>query len=291
MPNEQDDPIMTVRLTRGLADRHRLPLSDVLSILEELRQMFVIVGKRIQRERGVATPTGDFGFEVIADGSSSIFRKGSVELPLAMTANISTGLLAAQEVFQTLGTLQADEGVPEPDRQLDQALLRRISRMARVQRRDRLDLEIQICQIGIVEPLRATFGMAGMDTLKALQVPTFQVEGVSLYGKLVQLIDYDPEDEEEKGFWGELVLSDGEAWRVQFKSGDSAIATPLFRKQVHVIGKAVYYRVKLPKIVVDSIVLDPERDYESAFDEMFGSYKNVFNADFATLMRRVDEEG
>lgn len=137
---------------------------------------------------------------------------------------------------------------------------------------------------------KEVIGNPGMESLKALQVPTFQVDGVSLFGKLVQLVDYDPEDEQEKGFWGELILSDGESWRVQFKTADAATATPLFRKQVQIVGKAVYYRVKTPKIVAESIIADPERDYESAFDEIFGSYKNVFKADLATLLKRVDEE-
>ena len=285
-----DDPVITVRLKKGLAERNRLPLGDVLSVLEELRQMFAVVGRRLQKERGVLNPTGDFGLEVIADNGASIFRKGSVEMPLVMTANIATGLIAAQEVLNTLNALQLDEGVPEPNRAFDQEILRRISRIARVQRRDRTELEVRLQRPGFPEPLTVTFGAPGMDSLKALQVPTFQVEGVSLYGKLVQLVDYDPEDEQEKGFWGELILSDFQRWRVQFKSSDSAIATPLFRKQVHVVGRAVHYRVASPKIVVDSIAPDPERDYESAFDEIFGSYKKVFNADTATLMRRVDEE-
>jgi len=291
MPKEPlDDPIITVRLTKGLAERNRLPLADVLIVLEELRQMFAIAGRRIQRERGIAHPTGDFGLEVIAENGASIFKKGSVEMPIAMTSNVPTGLLAAQDVFATLGALQMDEGVPEPNRVLDQGLLRRISRMARVQRRDRVQLELSITSPGFAAPIAATFGNAGIDSLKALQIPTFQVEGVSLFGKLVQLVDYDPEDEQEKGFWGELILSDGTPWRVQFKTADVATATPLFRKQVHVIGKAVYYRVRVPKIVAESIVADPERDYESAFDEIFGSYKNVFKADLATLLKRVDEE-
>jgi hypothetical protein len=291
MANDQfDDPIITVRLKRGLAERNRLPLADVLSVLEELRQMFALVGRRLQKERGVASPTGDFGLEVIAENGASIFRKGSVEMPLAMTANVATGVLAAQEVLNTLSALQLDGGVPEPNRAFDQEMLRRISRIARVQRRGRTELEVRLQRPGAAEAMTVTFGSAGMDSLKALQVPTFQVEGVSLYGKLVQLIDYDPEDEQEKGFWGELILSDFQRWRVQFKSSDSAIATPLFRKQVHVIGRAVHYRVASPKIVVDSIAPDPDRDYESAFDEIFGSYKKVFNVDTATLLKRADEE-
>lgn len=288
--DQMDDPIITVRLKKGLAERNRLPLGDVLSVLEELRQMFAVVGRRLQRERGVPNPTGNFGLEVIAENGASIFRKGSVEMPLAMTENVATGILAAEEVLNTLGALQLDEGVPEPSRAFDQEILRRISRIAKVQHRDRTELEVRLQRPGHAEPMTVTFGSPGMDSLRALQVPTFQVEGVSLYGKLVQLIDYDPADEQEKGFWGELILGDLERWRVQFKSSDGAIAIPLFRRQVHVIGRAVYYRVASPKIIVDSITPDPERDYEGAFDEIFGSYKKAFNADTATLMKRVDEE-
>ena len=285
-----DDLIITVKLQRGLADRHRLPLADVLSVLEELRQMIAEAGRRIQRERGVPNPSGDFGIEVIATEGASIFRRGSVEMPLVMTMNVATGLLATQEVIQTLSALEADQGVPEPNRELDRALLRRISRVARVQRRDRMELEIQVNRPGFSVPMKATFGSAGMESLRALQTPTFQVEGVSLYGKLVQLIDYDFEDEEEKGFWGELILSDLERWRVKFKPSDSAAATVLFRKQVCVTGRAIHYRVAAPVIVVESIVADAERDYEAAFDELFGSYKNVFKADLGTLLKQVREE-
>jgi hypothetical protein len=285
-----DDPIITVKLTKGLADRNRLPLADVLSVLDELRQMIADAGRRIQREQGVVFPSGDFGLEVIAAGDASVFRKGSIEMPLAITANVPVGLLATEEVIRTFGVLESEQGVPEPDRTLDHALLRRISRVARVQRRDRMELQIRINRPGVNEPISATFGSAGMETLKALQVPTFQVEGVSLYGKLVQLVDYDPYDEQQKGFWGELILSDLERWRVQFKPSDVEVATSLFRKQVQITGKAVHYRVAAPKIVVESIAADTDRDYEAAFDELFGSYKNVFKADLKTLMKQVREE-
>jgi hypothetical protein len=285
-----DDPIITVRLSKGLADRHRLSLADVLSVLDELRQMIAEAGRRIQRERGATVPSGDFGLEVIAAGDASIFRKGSVEMPIAITANIQIGLLATEEVIRTFGVLESEHGVPEPDRTLDQALLRRISRVARVQRRDRMELQVQINRPGVSQPLSATFGTAGMETLRALQVPTLQVEGISLYGKLVQLVDYDPFDEEQKGFWGELILSDMERWRVQFKPSDVETATSLFRKQVHITGRAVHYRVAAPKIVVQSIVADTDRDYEAAFDELFGSYKKIFNADLKTLIEQAREE-
>lgn len=284
------DPIITVRLKKGLADRHRVPLGDVLSVLEELRLMIAEAGRRIQKERGMPNPTGDFGLEVIAADGQSIFRKGSVEMPIAITMNAETGILATQEVLRTFEALESENGIPEPERTLDRGLLRRMSRVAKVQRRDRMELEVRIQRPGFPELQKATFGRAGMDTLKALQTPSFRVEGISLYGKLIQLVDHDLSDNTEKGFWGELIRSDGEAWRVQFQSGESESVANLFRQQVHIKGTAVYYRVASPKIIVDSITLDTERDYESAFDELFGSYKGVFKSDLQTLVKQMRED-
>ena len=129
-----------------------------------------------------------------------------------------------------------------------------------------------------------------MDTLRALQKPTFRVEGVSLYGKLIQLTDHDLSDDTQKEFWGELIRTDGESWRIQFKSGDDEAIAKLFRQQVQVTGTAVYFRVASPKIIVDSITLDSERDYEAAFDEMFGKYKGVFKSDLQSILKQMREE-
>jgi hypothetical protein len=41
---------------------------------------------------------------------------------------------------------------------------------------------------------------------------------------------------------------------------------------VVVTGKAVHYRIATPKIIADTIAADAERDYETAFDEVFGCY-------------------
>ena len=287
---QQTDPIFTVRLKKGLAERNRVPLSDLIAVLDELRLMISDIGKRLQRERGIANPSGDFGLKVIAGSDHNLFHKGSVEAPIAITMNSALGVLAAQEVLNTINALEAENGVPEPDRRMDQGILRRISRVAKIQRRDRMELEVRIQQPGVALLQKATFGSAGMDTLKALEKPTFRVEGVSLYGKLIQLRDHDLSDDTEKGFWGELIRADGEFWRVQFQSGDDEAIAKLFRQQVQVTGTAVYFRVASPKILVDSIALDPERDYEAAFDGMFGKYKGVFKSDLQSILKQMREE-
>jgi hypothetical protein len=288
--NTNEDAIVTVKLQKGLADRQRLPLGDVLGVLEEFRQMVAEVGRRLQRERGVANPTGDFGLEIVAGEIGSLFKPGSVQAPLAITSNVTTGILAVQEVVGMLNTLEADEGVPEPNRQYDRSMLRRVSRLARIQKRDRMELEVSMTRPGLDVPIVATFGTSGMASLSALQTPTLEVQGVSMYGKLIELVDRDESDEDGKGFWGELRRDNGEPWRVQFKSSDIDGVTAMFRKQVVISGRAVYYNVTRPKIVADTITLDADRDYEAAFDEIFGSSKAAFNADLATLIRRNRED-
>jgi hypothetical protein len=142
------DPVITVKLRKGLADRNRLPLAHFLNVLDEFRQMMVSVGKRIQRERGSDAPTGDFGLEIIAGDTGSAVRPGSVWSPLAITMNTAVGVLAAQEVINTLKQLERDDGVVGPNMQMDRDLIRRISRIARIQRADRTELEISIRRPG-----------------------------------------------------------------------------------------------------------------------------------------------
>ena len=153
-----------------------------------------------------------------------------------------------------------------------------------------MELNISLNRPGIEMSVTATFGNYGMASLTALQSPTLEVQGMSVYGKLTELVDHDETDEDGRGFWGELRRDTGEPWRVQFKSSDSDQVTNLFRKQVVVTGRAVYYNVTRPKIVAETITLDTDRDYEAAFDEIFGSYKNVFNANLDTLIKRNRED-
>ncbi len=290
MANNDEDTLITVKLQKGLADRKRLPLADVLGVLEEFRQMVAEAGRRIQRERGMANINGDFGLELVAGDAGNLFKPGSVQAPLAITINPTIGVLAVQEVVSALNSLEADEGVPEPNRQYDRLMLRRISRLATIQKRDHMELQVSLSRPGIDIPITATFGTSGMASLMALQSPTLEVQGMSVYGKLIELADHDASDEDGKGFWGELRRDTGEPWRVQFKSADSDLATTMFRKQVVVTGRAVYYNVTRPKIVADTIALDTDRDYEAAFDEIFGSYKGVFNANLNTLIKRNRED-
>lgn len=127
-----------------------------------------------------------------------------------------------------------------------------------------------------------------MAAVRSLQSKTFAVDGMTIYGKLYELLDHDPSDEEQgKGFWGELRRENGEVWRLQFEQKSIDEVTPLFRKQVVATGRATYYRVTTPKLTVTQIKPDNDRDYEAAFDTLVGCDRDLYKADFGTLLRRL----
>jgi len=60
-----------------------------------------------------------------------------------------------------------------------------------------------------------------MAAVRSLQSPTFKVTGSVIHGRLYHLLDRTlADDEEEKGFWGELRADNDETWRVQFQPKD-----------------------------------------------------------------------
>ena len=69
-----DSPVFTIKLQKGLAERQRLPLADVISVLEEVRQMIADVGREIQRDLGIEKPTGDFGLELLAGAQGIVLE-------------------------------------------------------------------------------------------------------------------------------------------------------------------------------------------------------------------------
>jgi len=118
-----------------------------------------------------------------------------------------------------------------------------------------------------------------------MQAPVFQMEDMTLTGKLCELKDTHGEGEEEKGFWGELRRDNGEAWRIQFRPDDVREAAQLFRKQVRLTGTAKYYRITAPKLIVKDMALDVDRDYETAFDELLGCDKKIYPGTLSDVLR------
>lgn len=293
MATEQNDPIIIVKLQEGLADRHRLPLNHVISVLEEVRSMVTEAGREIQRERGLEKPT-DFGLELIAGEDGIVFKQGSVEAAIAITTDIQDGFLAAQKIVRTVEGLRAERGKRLPTEDFNIGIVRRLNRIARIQRTDHTKLSLSVRAPRTDHEEKADystlFDQTAIDFARSLQAPTFSIEGMTLFGKLTQLRDKDESEESGRGFWGELIRESGESWRIQFKASDVDTAARLFRKQVAVTGKAFYFRALSPKLLAQQIVAETERDYEKAFDELYGCDRDFYRSDLASLLKELHEE-
>lgn len=286
-----NETVLSVKLQKGLADRRRLPLVHVISVLEEVSQMIAEVGRDLQRQKGIANPTGEFGLEILAGSKGLLFSPGSLEAHLAITQDVQTGILAAQRIVRTVGLMEEDKFPPAEDEEVNAHIVRRLNRIARIQELDKIEMHLAVKVPGYPKSMVATFGTTAVALARSLQAPTFRMEEMTLYGKLFELTDRSTSDEEEgKFFWGELRRESGETWRVEFKASDVNLVTGLFRRQVAITGTAFYYRVASPKLVAEKIEADPERDFETAFEDLQGCYKDIYKADFPTLMRRMHGE-
>lgn len=270
-PKANEDTIFVVRLQKGLAERQRLPLEHVIRVLEEVRQMVADAGRDIQRSMGLDRPTGEFGLEILAGTNGVIFRKGSVQVQVAVTSNVETGVLAGTRIIETIDSLGKKKYAPADES--DRNIVRRLNRIAKIQETDKTEMQFAIRKPGAKAKSIATFNEAAIATAFSMQAPVFQVESMTVSGKLCELKDTHADDEDEDGFWGELRRDNGENWRIKFRTEDADSAAKLFRKQVQVTGIAKYYRIAAPKLTAKSITLDTERDYEAAFDQLFGCDK------------------
>jgi hypothetical protein len=293
---KQSDPVFTIKLQKGLADRHRLPVGQVVSVLSEMRQMIEDVGRQIQKDKGIDGPM-DFGLELLADSSGAAFRAGSLQARIAITNNIEIGLLAAQRVLDTVYGLNRAQRKPVASApQLQDAVQARIvsglGRIAYVHDRSKAEAKFEVntpkaFRVADNKPrITATFGAVAVQRIRSLREPVFVEGGISLYGKLQVLSDKAQTDEGSGIFWGELSRDNGERWRIQFKDRDEPRVTKLWRKQVIVMGTACYYQVRSPKLIADEIDPDVERDYEAAYQELFGCDRGNNPIAFRTLLSR-----
>ncbi len=283
-----DSPVFTVQLQKGLADRQRLPLADVIIVLEEVRQMIADIGREIQRDLGIEKPTGDFGLELLTGKEGIIVSPGSVQAHIAITSNIDTGILAAQRVVSTVNSLSKKQPIVAGD--AERNVVRRLNRINKIRERDKTELRLVLQRPGKHKAVEATFDATAAAMAWSLQAPVFQMEGTTVYGKLFELKDTDPEDEGVRGFWGELRRENGENWRIQFAAESAEKAAALFRKQVAVTGTAKYYRIAAPKLVASDIAPDQERDYEKAFDELYACDRKIYGDDFDKALKEMRGE-
>jgi len=281
MPPRRQTTHLIVSLSEGLALRNSLPLDHVLRVLTELRSMIETTGRRIQRERGIENPTGDFGVELVAG-----FRRGSVKAMLRFTRDVHNAIDAAEEVVSTVRTLRAEARRRKPPREtpdLDPRVVNKLNNLAKLQEIDHtvLTLTLQARE----RRMKAVFDDEAIRYAATFRAPTFTMEGLTVFGKLMELKDHSPEEVEDgKNFFGQLLGDDGQRWRIRFKSADTERAAELFRKQVFVTGSAAYYRATSPLIRAEIFGPDETRDYEAAFDELYGSEKEAYKSDLESLI-------
>ena len=280
-------PVFTVKLTDGLAKRNRLPLEHVLRVLTEMKSLLEEVGKRLQREHGAEKATGDFGLELEAG-----FKRGSVQANILITRNIATGVEAATHVIHTLKRLNPGprrQARQQVDAEFDHRVLARLNNTSKILEIDKTSLRLELTAKDHDRSRRiaAVFDEATAEIVSKYQEATFQIENITLWGRLRGLLDQSTDEDEGKYFTGELLLDSGETWRVKFKAADKPKARELWSTQVYLIGGAFYYRMAGPRIVVTEFGADEPRDYEAAFDELHGLNADLYQADLKTLLHEI----
>jgi hypothetical protein len=272
-----------VKFDRGLARRHRIPFDHALSALREVRLMIEEVGRALQREHGIERPSGDFGLELVAG-----IKKGSVQVNIALTRDVRYARQTVEKIIGTVNWLASMGGRSDGARQPSEIggrVVRHLNRIAEIQRTDKTEMRLELRNGR--RKCEAVFGEAAVASTEALRAPQSEIGGITVYGKLYELRDSSPGEEEGKFFWGELRRDNDDVWRVQFKSSDIAEVAPLFRKQVAVTGIAVYYPVQSPKLIAQSFGPDTDRDYEAAFDELYGCNQELYKAPLEDLLKEI----
>jgi hypothetical protein len=295
----QSEAVLTITLQKGLADRNRLPLAHVIKVLQEVRGMLIDAGREILKERGVEEPKNDFGLELLAEDGTA-FHKGSVRSNIAITVDVEVGILAAQAVLETVRELdvalnQEFVGTPKRLEPTEARIVHRLERIAFINEIAKAEARFQVKVPKALMPDQAmktirrpaTFGAREAEAIRVYRLPDFVEENLLLYGRLFELKDPAEADEGVGFFWGELKRDNGEKWRIQFNDEDEGLVTPLFRHQVMVTGTAHYYQTRSPKLTANAgaIHADVDRDYEAAFDELFGCEKQAFNMPLDELLK------
>lgn len=273
----KDTVVFSIVFKKGLAEKNRLPLEDVINTLQQIQQMIRDCGRQIQRDAGIENADGDFGIELIGGPSGLIFRKGSLKTAALITQDIPHGILAINTLIDTTDLLEKrQKNIVTPD--YAEAILRRLPRVSEIQRENRTELHLALSQNRQILN-SSKLGERGRETLKRFEAPEVGIEAITLYGRLRELRDKSRTitDEENKGhFWGELQEDSGLIWRIRFKDRDESKVLNLFRKQVEITGNATYFRTQAPRVDAADIDEDVMPDYVAAYERFNAAYRDVF---------------
>lgn len=269
--------IFSVVFDKGTAaTKHRLPLSHVLNTLRELDLLIRELGKTIQRANGVRNPDGDFGIELLANSAGFAFRKGSIESRAAITKDVANGVATISQIIGTTNSVETKKEVVSVD-EYGAPVLRRLARIAPFQEEDKSELHLQLLtpRGRVVES--GSFGKSGIQAVQKLTAAEFEIESLTIYGKLSKLWDQSRTDEEDD-IWGNLIEDNGNKWAMKFKPAALKKVQKLFffTKQVVVTGDAYYFKVRSPRLDVTEIEADKPRNYVTAFNAFGRKYKSAF---------------
>ncbi len=283
-PLVASDPVVTIEIGKGLAARNRLPLTTLTKILIEFKNLMTAVGRDVLAARGAPKDLApDFGLEVVAAPTGEVFTQGSVRVQIAITRNAEDGVEAAQVVLSTLQAMNRVARKPALKesalKPIEARVIPYLDRMAFIATSAKAEAKFHISATTKTSR-RPSHGILGEATVKQLREhrpkPVFIEHGVVAHGKLYQLKDTSGEfAEDSTGFWGELRLDNKQRWRIQFTPGMESQVAPLFRKQVRLTGDAHYYQHRNTKLVAKDVAVDEDRDYETAFDKLWGAEKDV----------------
>jgi hypothetical protein len=271
--NGYNGVVFSIIFKKGLAETNRLPLNHVIETLQEIDRMIRDVGREIQRNAGVENPDGDFGIELLAGRAGLAFRKGSVATNAMPTRNIEYGIEAIAALIQTTDTIEREKSPSFSE--YGERILHRFPKITAIQEQDHTELHLALIQDH--HPVAKTkLSKKGIETLRGMQTPELDVEGITLFGRLRQLRDSGKNEDNTEFFWGELLDDAGRVWRIKFQDSDQDRVQKLFRKQVYIIGDVRYFRTKTPRVEARDFDADPLPDYTAVFDELSEAYTDVF---------------
>jgi hypothetical protein len=285
MAKQGENTAFTLVFRKGLAERNRLPIEQVIKTLQEFQEMIREVGKRVQRRNGVENADGDFGIELLASSTGLVFRKGSLKANAAATRDLPNAQETLTLIYSNVRSYaKPPSGQMEPT---DAVIARRMYKIGELQREAKTELAV-VVKISEQRTKTATLTEKALVNLETMSAPQMRVGGVTLYGKLRQLNDRSKEDDGGKFFWGELQTETHEKWRLRFPSSDVGRITSLFRSQVVVNGNATYFGTQSPRLDVSTIFPDPQRNYLDAFAELSAAGNALFgDADSSDLLKEL----
>lgn len=243
MQKTDDATTFTLIFRKGLAERNRLPIEQVIRTLQEFREMMREVGQQVQRRNGVESPDGDFGIELVASATGLTFRKGSLKANAVATRDIANAQETLYLIVSNVRSYSSKATLAQSAEPEEAAIARRMYKIGELQREAKTELAVQV-KVNKERTKTATLDECAIVHLETMSAPLMRVGGLTLYGRLRQLTDRSKDEDGGKFFWGELLTDTSEIWRLRFSSDKVREVLPLFKHQVCVFATLPILEIK-----------------------------------------------